>query len=347
MNFLDRYQKVWAQIKDHCDVLLVEDSINLYYLTGMNLSLGKLLIRKDKVTLIVDNRYFEMCKDLENLEVLPLEKTEFIDLFQSNETLAFDEESTTYQSFLLLQKKLQPKAVVLIPLKNPVANVRAVKDPEELTLLKEAAALCYKGYEFARSLLKNGITEIEVANELEIFWKKRGSQGLSFDAIIAFDTNGSMPHYRAGETPLGSNQTVLMDIGVKKNGYHSDMTRTFFWGTPSAKVQEIYTIVEEAKDKALALCKPGATVGEVDDAARLYITSKGYGEQFLHSLGHGIGLEVHEYPLIRNKEPWSSIVLEEGMVVTIEPGIYLPSIGGVRLEDTIIITASGYEIITK
>ena len=138
----------------------------------------------------------------------------------------------------------------------------------------------------------------------------------------------------------------MIDIGVVISDYHSDMTRVVFFGTPSPIIQTIYSIVEEAKDRALSLCRPGTLVGDLDRIARDWIASKGYNEYFPHSLGHGIGLDIHEAPILRGSGLYGTLPLEAGMVITIEPGIYLPGVGGVRLEDTILITKQGYEILT-
>jgi Xaa-Pro aminopeptidase len=145
---------------------------------------------------------------------------------------------------------------------------------------------------------------------------------------------------------LKENDSVLVDIGVELNHYHSDMTRMAVFGELHDEMQQIFEIVQEAHRRAIELVKPGTSIAELDDAARLYISSKGYGEQFSHSLGHGIGLEVHEFPIIRRNKMNEALYLEEGMAITIEPGIYLPKIGGVRLEDTVIVTATGHKNIT-
>jgi Xaa-Pro aminopeptidase len=346
MNVINpRLEKVRKVIKEsHCDAFLIEDPINLFYLTGCHLSAGTLLIQESDAVLLVDSRYFEFCKNKAPMKVLLSEKNPLETILKNVANLAFDSAATTYQEFLNLQKKL--KDISLIPLNNPIQQIRAIKDRQEITLLKEAASLGSEGFHYVKSLLKEGIKESDLAVELEIFWKRKGGQGLAFDPIIAFGENSAMPHYRAAETELKDGMTVLIDIGVKWKGYHSDMTRTLFWGGPTTQMREIYAIVEEAQKRALAVCKPGTTVGDLDAAARDYITSKGYGEHFLHSLGHGVGLEIHEWPLIRKREPYQNLPLEEGMVITIEPGIYLPGIGGVRIEDTVAITSSGYELLT-
>lgn len=264
--------------------------------------------------------------------------------FSFIKTLAFDSENTSFKRFEDLEQSL---SCALIPLVNPVAHLRLLKDAEELQLLREAAALGSKGFHYVCSLLKEGVSEIELARELEIFWKRNESKALAFDPIIAFDVNGSMPHYRAGSALLKKGMPILMDIGVNKAHYHSDMTRVVFFGEADPKIQEMYAIVQEAQQQALELCQPGVLIGEVDAKARSYITSKGYGEYFSHGLGHGVGLQIHEAPSIRNKPPYYNVPLAPGMVITIEPGIYLPGIGGVRFEDTIAITAEGHENLTR
>ena len=345
MNYQKRLEKVREIIQSaNCDAFLVDDTTNLYYSTGLNLSAGKLLVKRDDAFLLVDNRYFEFCKNKAPVNVLLSEKTPLESILNGVSKLAFDSETTSYQDFLGLQKLL--KEVTLVPLPNPIQKIRGIKDSQEIALLAEAAALNVTGYEYVKSLLKEGISEIEIATELEIFWKKKGGQALSFDPIIAFGENSALPHYHASDTCLKKGMAVLIDIGVKWQGYHSDMSRTLFWGEPPVILREIYEIVQEAQKLALALCKPGTLIGALDAAARDHITSKGYGENFLHSLGHGVGLEIHEWPLIRKREPYQNIPLEIGMVITIEPGIYLPGVGGVRIEDTIVITSAGYEILT-
>ena len=261
--------------------------------------------------------------------------------------LGFPSEDTTYQRYTQLKKSLDEASISLIAIENPVRRLRTIKDSDELARLREAASLGSLGYDLVVDLLEEGITEQELAHALEIFWLKQGGKKLAFDPIIAFGSNSSQPHYRAGNTKLEKGQPVLIDIGVTLNDYHSDMTRVVFYGEPSNLMRKIYGIVKDAQAAALALCRPGTTVGELDNAARQLIAQTGYGEQFSHSLGHGLGLEVHEPPTLRNKPPFNDIVLQPGMVITIEPGVYLPDTGGVRIEDSVVITADGYEDLTQ
>lgn len=362
-RYQERLHKLQELLKVFgCDALLIEDQVNLYYLTGMELSAGKLIVGKEGLHLLVDARYFELCQKRSPIPVILSDQTSFAkmllqDDFSSIKTLGFDSGNTTYSAFTELQKmtekmRLDPqraRELSLCPVNSPLKSLRMIKDPDELAILREAALLGSEGYDYVLTLLKEGITEIEVATELEIFWKRRGSKGLAFDPIIAFGPNSSMPHYRAGNAALKRGQCVLIDIGVNFKHYHSDMTRMAFFGEADPKIMEIYGVVKKAQAAALALCRPGMLVGDLDKAARDVIASHGYSEHFTHSLGHGVGLEIHEYPSVSNKPPANGVALQAGMVITIEPGIYLKDIGGVRLEDTIAITdgVAGYENLTQ
>jgi Xaa-Pro aminopeptidase len=349
MDYVNRLSKLKDRLVElSCDALLIEYPIDLLYLTGLELSTGKLLVSPEGTTLFVDGRYFEQCQHTSPCSVVLFDEATFISYLTSSHLIGFDSTHTTYQDVVRLEKWLSEwNNVSLQAIENPVQPLRMLKDAEEIILLREAAKLNVEGVEFVQSILKEGITEVEVAVELELFWKRRGGRKVSFDPIIAFGPNSSMPHYRAGLAKLEKDMIVLIDIGVELNHYQSDMTRVVFFGTPNSKLQEIYKIVDEAKEKAFALCRPGTMVGQLDATARDYITEKGYGSCFTHSLGHGIGLETHEPPILRNRPPHGEQVLHPGLVITIEPGIYVPGLGGVRLEDTIVITHTGYEILTK
>jgi Xaa-Pro aminopeptidase len=354
MNYTKRLERLCNALKSlPCDALLIEHPIHLFYLTGIELSAGKLLVTPQEACLIVDGRYFEQSQRQTLYSVQLFKESLLKELITSLQIhqLGFDQHYTTYHAFSALTQlaanlKEQSYRLDIIPIESVVQKLRLVKDEEEITYLRNAAHLGYQGYELVVSLLREGVTESELAFELEFFWKKRGASRLAFDSIIAFGPNSSMPHYRAGATQLKLHTSVLIDIGVVLAHYHSDMTRVLFFGTPAPIMQTIYSIVEEAKARALALCRPGTLIGDLDQVAREWIASKGYGDYFTHSLGHGIGLDIHEPPIIRNTGPFRDLPLQAGMVITIEPGIYLPKVGGVRLEDTILITEKGYENLT-
>lgn len=354
MNYsarLERLRKLLQSLP--CDALLIEHSTHLLYLTGLELSAGKLIVSLDKTCLIVDGRYLEKSQKQTLYPVQLLKENILRDWIVDHQIhcLGFDQHYTTYHAFSTLHQmaeklKDQSYPLEMIALDSPLQQLRMIKDEEEIQCLRKAAHLGYQGYEFVVSLLREGITEAELAFELEFFWKKRGASRLAFDAIIAFGPNSSMPHYRAGPSQLTPHTSVLIDIGVVLAHYHSDMTRVVFFGTPPPILKTIYSIVEEAKEQAMAACRPGTLIGHLDQIAREWIASKGYGDYFTHSLGHGLGLDIHEPPTLRATGPYCEMPLQAGMVITIEPGIYLPEIGGVRLEDTILITQDGYENLT-
>ncbi len=338
-----RIAKLQEKLKNSpCEAFLIEEQTDLYYLTGFSLSAGALLVEEESACLLVDARYFELCQKTSPVPVL-LSSENPLNKRIGEKRLGFSTNSTTYERYLAL-KKLK---IALKGIANPVQSLRLIKDQEEIHLMRQTARLGCLGFDFLCAHLKEGITELELAVELEIFWKRKGAKALAFDPIVAFGKNGSMPHYRAGKTALQKGDAVLLDIGVNLQHYNSDMTRVVFFGEPSKKILEIYSIVLEAQLAALKLCRPGTTVRELDLAAREVIAAKNYGAHFTHSLGHGIGLEVHEAPGIRSTGNEKDLCLEEGMAITIEPGIYLPDVGGVRIEDTVIITRTGHENLTE
>lgn len=346
MQRIEKLQKLLQKFQ--VDALIIDQPIDLYYLTGQQLSLGRLIVSESSSLLFVDGRYFEACKKKAPLEVRLTAgygaESEFGKwwLFQ-NKKVGFDADYTTYAEFEALLK-LQAE---LIPLKNPLKTLREIKEPSEITLLKRAAELGSRGYDYLVSFLQEGVTEKEAAVALELFWLKEGGDKLAFAPHIAFGEGSSQPHYHISNRPLRRGDTVLIDIGVVLDHYHSDMTRVLFFGEPSDEMREIYQIVLEASKRALSLCRPGVKIADVDHAARGWIEEKGFKQYFTHGLGHGVGLQIHESPRIHSIGQDAMRPLQEGMVITIEPGIYLPEVGGVRLEDTLVITKTGYENLTN
>lgn len=347
MKYSQRIQSLANQFsKYNIDAFLVEHPVDILYLTGIEMSSGSIVIDSKEAHLIVDGRYLEKASRESPISVLLLQDKTFEEVLKKSKNLGFSKDTTSYQRFLELQEKL-PK-ISLLPIDNLVKKGRIIKDSEEIERLKSAAKLGSQGFDFVCKELEEGISEKEVASRLEIFWLKKGGEKLSFEPIIAFGENTSMPHYHPSERKLRRGDPVLIDIGVCKDHYQSDMTRViFFEGEPSAKIKEVYEIVKEAQRRALQICKAGITVGMLDAVARDYIAEKGYGDYFPHGLGHGVGLEIHEAPVLRNKPPYNTMVLQKGMVITVEPGVYLPKVGGVRLENTVVVTEEGYEDLTQ
>ena len=351
LNHIKPLQKYLSD--NNIDILYTDNLIDIFYATGIELSLGKLFITPRKVTLVVDARYYEACSKQAECDVVLLTKKSYDSflkklLKKNSSIIGFDGASLTYDAVQLFKKSLKSASQNKLTFKNfsaPFQSLRSCKRDNELKLLKRAAQLGAKGFDYVISQLKVGVTEKQVVNALDVFWKDNGGNGFAFDPIIAFGKNASMPHYRSKNVKLKSGDQVLIDIGVKLGSYHSDMTRTvFFKKTPSKKLYDIYEVVREAQDLALKACRAGMTCAQLDKIARDHITKKGYGDYFSHSLGHGIGIEIHEFPAVASS---SNAMLKEGMVITIEPGIYMPDIGGVRIEDTVIVEKNKALDITK
>lgn len=217
------------------------------------------------------------------------------------------------------------------------------KTPDELVKMRAAGEWADQAVNIGFSVLREGITEIEVVAEIEYQLKKRGCEGMSFSTIVLFGDHAASPHGVPGERQLKKGEYVLFDLGCIYKGYMSDMTRTIAFGTPSDKAREIYDIVLRAQLAAIEAVRPGVTAGDIDEAARSIIEEAGYGPYFTHRLGHGIGKSIHEFPNIMTG---NDLVLQEGMCFSIEPGIYVPGTAGVRIEDCLVVTESGCELFT-
>lgn len=340
MNYLSRIKK-WVGTLDEKQACLIEEPEDLFYLTGLQLSAGSLLGSGSGAHLFVDGRYLAKAKQLAPCPVSLSDEKSLKAAFRPFKKIAFDSAFITYQRFLTLQDRF-PKAE-WIPIPSPLKQFRLLKDGHEIELLKKAARLTWEGYQKILQILKEGITESEVALEFEIFCRRKGASGFSFESIIAFGENSAYPHYRAGSAKLKKNQIVLIDIGAVVDRYHGDMTRVFFFGTPDSELARFHHIVKHAQQKAVSHIKPGIKLGELDQIVREEFRKEKVEELYTHSLGHGIGLETHEYPRIKFDGEDKDLILQPGMVFTVEPGLYKPGLGGIRYEDTVCVTDTGYE----
>lgn len=318
----------------------IDSPADLAYLTGLNLSKGRLFLKTGGTILFVDGRYFEKAKELAPCEVRIWDEQDAI----LEAKIAFDSSFLTYAEYQLLKNKF--KDAELIPLKNPLKNLRAIKDECEIAALKKAAKLTFHGYQEITKHLKEGVTEEALALEFEIFVRKNGASHLSFDPIIAFGENGAYPHYRAGPVKLKNGQSVLIDVGAVVDGYAGDMTRLAYFGKPDEKVVRLEKMVREAQKKAIDAIQPGVRIGELDQIVQDAFETQNVKQLYTHSLGHGIGLETHEFPRISYKGEDKDLILEPGMVFTVEPGLYQVGVGGVRIEDMVLVTDSGCEILS-
>lgn len=338
--FLKRVARLWQQLEDSIEACLIEDPVDLYYLTGLSLSKGSLLLTRKEQLLLVDDRYFQAAIEKAIVAVekdVPIAWIEFFarSLFKK---MAFDSEKVCYERYLDLQK--YNKEFIAYP--DLLKSVRAIKDVSEIKKITASTQLLRQGFLHICSLLKEGITEKELSKEFEIFCLQQGADGLAFEPIIAFGKNSAMPHYHSQNVALQAKDVVLVDIGVIVDHYHSDMTRVVFFKENHSRLFQLYQIVKQAQKAALDLCSPGTTLAELDLAARRIFKKYELEPFFVHSLGHGIGLNTHEFPRISHQGKDRQVVLQKNMVVTIEPGLYLPDIGGVRYEDMVLITEEGY-----
>lgn len=326
------------------DGFVIENPTDLYYFLGLRFSRGCLLITERSATLFVDGRYLEVAKKNSPFHVKPLEKKALEEVLQKSKGKVFGfDNDLSIRAHKELKNSFSKKRKKLKGFDHPTLRVRMIKDRKEQDLIKKSSELLWKGFLHLRKKLKVGVSEIELAREFEFFVKKRGAEALSFEPIVAFGSNSALPHHHASQRKLKKNEIVLFDLGVVLNGYASDMTRVVFFGKVSKRIEELYHIVREAHQVALKLCKAGIPIAKLDQAARKVMGKEE--KHFLHSLGHGIGLDVHEYPRISSKVKKGK--LEEGMVITIEPGLYLSNVGGIRYEDMIIITKTGYKNLFK
>jgi Xaa-Pro aminopeptidase len=256
--------------------------------------------------------------------------------------VAFEEDHVTYSGFHNLQKDLG--SVVLKPIKKIVETLRMVKDEDELSFIRQASEIADHAFSRILEVIQPGMKEKDVALKLEFFMRERGASSSSFDIIVASGKRSALPHGIASEKELEIGDLITLDFGALYRGYASDITRTIMLGTPNQRQEEIYNIVLTAQMETIDKIRPGMTGVEADHIAREVITNRGYGEFFGHGTGHGLGSEVHEDPRLSKQ---GKIELIPGMVVTVEPGIYLPDFGGVRIEDDILITEMGCEVLTK
>lgn len=331
------------------DLLVIERPEDLFYFTGKHLSAGIVFISSKGATLFADGRYFHQCATLQEFETILYEEKNiksFFDNFPSGLKIGFDSDHLVFSRFLKWESICKEHGKhQLIPLTNPAFELRMVKDEEETKKMTEAARICSQGYDFLLSQVETGITEIELVKRLELFFLEKGGR-FSFNPIIAFGERTANPHYTPGPFSLKEGEAVLFDLGFEWDHYQSDMTRTIFWKNVSPKLEEIYFVVKEAQERALKAVKPQVLAKDLDAFAREFIKEKGYGEFFNHNLGHGVGMEVHEYPSLSPKGK-EEHVLEPNMVITIEPGIYLPGIGGVRIENSVVVTEKGFFDLTQ
>jgi Xaa-Pro aminopeptidase len=329
---------------------LISDLINIRYLTGFRGSYAYLLIDEDKTFFFSDSRYEEYAKSIlpQGMEFILQEKDIVHTLkkfssWKKYKKIYLEEHSLNLSGFLLLKNALT--RLKIVPGGDEVNSIRIIKEKEEIELIKKAVKIADECYSHILKLVKPGMMEWDLAIEIECYYKKHGCTKTSFDSIIASGKGSSMPHHVTSMTKrIEKGDILLIDMGCVYEGYNSDLTRTLFINSVDPEFEKIYQIVKNAQEASIKAVRSGISAGSLDKVARDYIAKAGYKKEFGHSLGHGVGLEVHEYPAIKSGGRFR---IKENMIFTIEPGIYIPNSGGIRIEDMVLVTGDGVEVLTE
>ncbi len=323
--------------KRNLEAFLFSSPPNVFYLTGFKSTHAYAVVTLKSLYLLTDGRYYEKAKrQLKSWEVILIKEN----TFKTVRTLLVSQKirCAGYESDRVsceFRKKL--KGVKWIDFPAFLENLRAIKTAEEIEIIKEGCKKTDEVYKKLLNKINPGMEEREVRTQIVNLIFKTGAEGESFPAIVASGKNSSVPHWETSTDKVKSNAPLLIDMGLLWKGYCTDFTRTIYLGKPTSEFKRIYTVVKDAHLYALEKVKAGNRIGDIDKAARSYISSKGFGKYFTHSTGHGIGIEIHEYPRIHFKDKSAKRRIEEGMVFTVEPGIYIPGKFGVRLENTVAV----------
>lgn len=345
---MTKYERLMAALPENIDAALITEDVNRRYMTGMKSSAGTVLVTREKAYLIIDFRYIEKAqKTVHDAEVIMQGKL----YEQINELLAkhgaknvaIESESVTVAQLNAMRTRLNVEIDDSEALSEAIDSLRIVKTQDEIDKIIKAQRIAELAFEDVLNFIKPGVTEKEVGLHLDYFMLSHGAEALSFDTIAVSGPNTSLCHGVPTDRPVQAGEFVLMDYGATYDGYHSDMTRTVCVGQPTEKMEKIYSIVLDAQLKAIEAIKDGVSGADIDKIARDVITEAGYCEAFGHSLGHGVGMNIHETP---NAAPSSKHIFKQNMIVTVEPGIYLPDEFGVRIEDFVIIKENGCENMT-
>lgn len=345
---LDHVKDIIAQ--ENVDGFLISSRPNTFYFTNFTGSTSKCLVTKNKVYLVVDFRYTIQAKDqvFPGIEVIQYDKTindALNTLCQNDDVtkLGIEGGDVTFSAYNEINDGLSC-VKSFHDLQKQLSKVRTIKDEGEIEKIQKAVDIADKVFEEILPFIKPGVKEYDIANEMEYKMKKLGAKGPSFETIVASGPRSALPHGTAGMREMQKGDAIVMDFGANYEGYCSDITRTVFIGQPSEEIKNIYATVLKAQLEALCKAAEGMTGKELDNHARSIIYDAGYEKCFGHSLGHGVGVEVHEAPTI---SPRGEEVLKQGMVFTIEPGIYVEGFGGVRIEDIVLLTNQGLRILTN
>jgi Xaa-Pro aminopeptidase len=327
------------------DALLVTRLPNVRYLTGYTGSNGQVVIGRGGSIFFTDGRYIaQSAREVPDVERV-IYSNDFPGTFRASANelgvrrVGFESAGVTHRLFRQLESL---DGLELTPTDEEIERLRWVKEPEELELIREAQRITDAAYDQILPKLAEGVSEREIALELDWSMLRAGAEDVAFESIVAFGENASEPHHSPTERRLRSGELVKLDFGALYEGYHSDMTRTVSFGEPSAELRELYELVRRSQQAGVDAVRSGIEGKDADRASRSVIEEAGYGERFSHGLGHGVGLEIHEGPTLRSN---SDEVLPVGAVVTVEPGVYIPGEAGVRIEDMVEVTDDGCRVI--
>lgn len=323
-----------------CDCAIVTDRANVRYLSGFTGSAGYLIISSDECLLVTDFRYTQQAaqqaKGFDIVDSATFKPAQYAKKFNYT---AFEDESVSYKQYLNIKKNFKR----LEPMGGTIINMRAVKDKEEIECIRKAEKIGDDAFSYVLNIAKAGMTEQQIAREIDFYMLSHGAEALAFDTIVASGERGSMPHATPGNNILKDGDLVVMDFGCVYEGYCSDMTRTIGIGNVPDDCKEAYYTVLDAQTKSLSMIKAGVNCANVHNTAFDIIDTK-YPGMFGHALGHGVGLEIHEQPTFSKR---SDYPLQENVVISVEPGVYILSKCGVRIEDLVLSTADGYENLTS
>lgn len=347
--FKNRLKRLREKLKlKDVEAVLINKRENYFYLSGFTGTFAHLVISQDDAYLITDFRYTEQARNQASAYKVVECSGNSIDALNEIinkigiKKIGFEENYLTYQIFTEYKNRFS--ASDFLPFGKEIGELRVIKDEVEIASIKKAVEIADEAFTHILKLIKPGVREIEIAAEIEYHMKKLGASGPSFDTIVASGKRAAMPHGVASEKVIEMGDIITLDYGCIYNNYCSDMTRTVFLGEPDKELIKIYEIVKRAQFQALASAHRGLKGKDIDSIARSIISESGYGANFGHSLGHGVGIEIHEEPRLSVR---GEVVMENGMVVTVEPGIYVEDLGGVRIEDMIVINDQKPDVLTS
>lgn len=343
----NRMKLLRSQLKQlGIDGMLITSSTNRRYITGFTGTAGAVLISMKHAELITDSRYSEQAKNQAiDFEVIQHKDTLLQQIIEDVRKLGitrlgFEKNHLVFDSYQQLTDGL---SIETVPVSGVIENLRMVKNDEELEKIRTAAQIADATFAHILEFIAPGLSEKTIRYEMEAFMRKQGADGGAFETIVASGVRSALPHGVASDKLIQKGEMLTLDFGAYYRGYRSDLTRTIAIGEPDSRLKEIYQIVWDAELLTIDRLRPGVSCRDIDDFTHRYIDALGYGPHFEHGTGHGIGLDIHEEPFFSKK---SDKVLESGMVVTVEPGIYIPALGGVRIEDDVLITPEGHEVLT-